>query len=630
MTRILDSINQPSDLRDLSYQQLEKLAAEIREELVSRVETTGGHLASNLGAVELTLALHRVFDSPRDKIVWDVGHQAYVHKLLTGRRERFSTLRQDGGLSGFPDRGESPHDAFGAGHASTSISAALGIATARDLAKEDYHAVAVIGDGSLTGGIALEGLNNAGQMNTRLIVVLNDNGMAISPSVGALAKVLTKLRLDTRIRWPELGMEEVISRVPLGRRVGKRVKASFKGLLLPTMIWEELGFAYLGPIDGHNIADLEEALRHAQNYKKGPVFLHAVTKKGKGYELAENDCVGFHGVSGGGGSKSNKLSYSEVFGQTVLRILPENPRVVVITAAMLDGTGIAAAAKEFPDRVFDVGICEQHAVTFAAGLAAQGFIPIVAIYSTFLQRAFDQIVHDVCLQRLPIIFAIDRSGIVGEDGKTHQGSFDLSYLGCVPNLVVCAPKDGNELQHLMHTALGANCPIAIRYPRGSDPGEKLDEAVREIPVGKGEIIRDGKDVAILSIGATVYPSLEAARELEKAGLDCMVINARFVKPLDAELILSTAGKVKRVLTVEENTIAGGFGSAVLQLLQSSGQDVRVRCLGLPEVFIEHGAQKLIRSRYNLDAQGIARQVLNSFPELSSSSKGQNLITSPSP
>lgn len=630
MSRILDGINEPSDLKDLSLKQLEKLAAEIREEMVSRVEETGGHLASNLGAVELTIALHRIFDTPRDKIVWDVGHQAYGHKLLTGRRDRFSTLRQDGGLSGFPDRGESPHDAFGAGHASTSISAALGIATARDLAKEDYHVVAVIGDGSLTGGMALEGLNNAGHMNKRLIVLLNDNGMAISPSVGALAKVLSKLRLDARLRWPELGMEEVISRVPLGKRVGKRVKAGFKSLLMPTVIWEELGFTYLGPVNGHNIPDLEEALRQAQNYKKGPVFLHVVTKKGKGYDLAENDAVSFHGVSGNGGSKSKSLSYSAVLGQTVQRILPENPKVVVITAAMLDGTGLAEVAKEFPDRIFDVGICEQHAVTFAAGLATQSSIPIVAIYSTFLQRAFDQIVHDVCLQRLPVIFVIDRGGIVGEDGKTHQGSFDLSYLGCVPNLVVCAPKDGNELQHLVYTALGANCPIAIRYPRGSDPGGTLDEVLQEIPIGKGELIRDGKDVAIISLGATVYPSIEAAQELEKAGLDCMVINARYVKPLDSELILSAAKKVKRILTVEENAIAGGFGSAVLQFLQSSGQDVQVRCLGLPEVFIEHGAQKLIRSRYNLDAQGIARQVLNSFPELSSSLKEQGVITSHSP
>jgi len=630
MTRILDEINQPADLKNLSHKQLEKLAAEIREELVCRVETTGGHLASNLGAVELTLALHRVFDSPTDKIVWDVGHQAYVHKLLTGRRELFSTLRQYGGLSGFPDRAESPHDAFGAGHASTSISAALGIATARDLAGDDYHAVAVIGDGALTGGMALEGLNQAGQLHSRFIVVLNDNGMAISPSVGALAKVLNRLRLNSRLRWPEKGMEEVITKLPLGERVGKRIKASFKGLLLPTMLWEELGFAYLGPVNGHNIADMEKALLQAQNYKKGPVFLHAITKKGKGYEQAENDCVSFHGISGGGGGKSNALSYSEVLGQTVLRIVRENSKVVVITAAMIDGTGLAAVAKEFPDRVFDVGICEQHAVTFAAGLATQGYIPIVAIYSTFLQRAFDQIIHDVCLQRLPIIFVIDRSGIVGEDGKTHQGSFDLSYLGCIPNIVICAPKDGNELQHLVYTSLGTNCPIAIRYPRGSDPGGQLDETFHEIPIGKSEVVRDGKDVAILSIGATVYPSLEAAQELEKEGLECTVINARFAKPLDTELILSTAKKVKRLLTVEENALAGGFGSTVLQLLQSSSQDIQVRCLGLPDVFIEHGAQGLIRSNYNLNAQGIARQVLSAFPDLSKPSKKQSLVKSPSP
>jgi len=629
MTRILDSIDQPADLKDLSHGQLEELAAEIREELVVRVETTGGHLASNLGAVELTIALHRTFDSPRDKIIWDVGHQAYVHKLLTGRRERFSTLRQYGGISGFPDRGESPHDAFGAGHASTSISAALGMAIARDLAGADYHVVPVIGDGALTGGMALEGLNQAGQLGTRLIVVLNDNGMAISPSVGALAKILNRLRLDNRIRWPEKGMEEVVNRVPLGRRVGKRVKASFKGLLLPTMIWEELGFTYLGPIDGHDIADLEKALEQAKSYQEGPVFLHVATKKGKGYELAENDAIGFHGVSGCG-SKSNTLSYSEVLGRTVLRIVRENPRVVVITAAMLDGTGLASVAREFPGRVFDVGICEQHAVTFAAGLAAQGFVPVVAIYSTFLQRAFDQIVHDVCLQRLPVVFVIDRGGIVGEDGKTHHGNFDLSYLGCVPNLVLCAPKDGNELQNLVYTAVGANCPMAVRYPRGSDPGEALGEELKELPIGKGEVIRDGKDVVILALGSTVYPSLEAARKLEELGLDCMVINARFVKPLDSDLILSAAEKVKRLLTVEENTLAGGFGSAVLQLLRGSGQGVQVKCLGIPDVFVEHGSPALLRSHYNLDARGIASQVLEFFPDLVDPQIKQNMTAIPSP
>jgi len=626
--RILDRINEPADLKGLSSGELERLAAEIREELVNFVSVNGGHLASNLGVVELTIALHRVFNSPKDKIIWDVGHQSYVHKLLTGRRERFSTLRQYQGLSGFPDREESPHDAFGTGHASTSISAALGMATARDLAGENYQVVAVIGDGALTGGMALEGLNQAGQSGTRLVVVLNDNGMAISPSVGALSKVLTKLRLDARLRRPEKSVEEIVTKFPLGRQVGKRIKMGFKGLLLPRVTWEELGFTYLGPVDGHNIADLETAFRQAQSYQNGPIFIHVVTTKGKGYDPAENDATGFHGVSASGG---DKLTYSEILGQTVLRIARENPKVVVITAAMLEGTGLSGVAKEFPDRVFDVGICEEHAVTFAAGLATQGFIPIVAIYSTFLQRAFDQIIHDVCLQSLPIVFVIDRSGIVGDDGKTHQGNFDLSYLGCIPTLMVSAPKDENELQHLVYTAVKANRPMAIRYPKGSGPGVALDRVLQELPVGKGELLREGKDVAILALGAMVYPSLEAAQELEKAGVDCMVINVRFAKPLDSELILDSAKKVKRLLTVEENALAGGVGSVVLQLLQNSNfHDVQVKCLGIPEVFIEHGPQSLIRSNYHLDAPGIARQVLNSFPELASPFKKHSLITSSSP
>lgn len=624
---ILDGINEPADLKRLSRHQLKTLAAEIREELVTLVEATGGHLASNLGAVELTIALHRVFDSPTDKIIWDVGHQSYVHKMLTGRKERLPTLRQYGGLSGFTDREESPHDAFGAGHASTSISAALGMATARDLAGENHHVVAVIGDGALTGGMALEGLNQAGQLGTRLIVVLNDNGMAISPSVGALAKTLNRLRLDARLRWPERGMEEVITKLPLGRQMGRRVKRGFKGFLLPRIMWEELGLAYLGPVDGHNIADLEVALRQARGYKKGPVFLHTITTKGKGYVPAERDAISFHGISANN-SQDTKPTYSEILGQTVLRIAQQDPRIVVITAAMLEGTGLAGVAKELPGRVFDVGICEQHAVTFAAGLATQGFIPIVAIYSTFLQRALDQIIHDVCLQQLHVVFVIDRSGIVGDDGKTHQGNFDLSYLGCVPNLIISAPKDENEMQHLVYTGVRANHAIAIRYPRGSGPGTALDEALHELPIGKGEILRDGKDVAILALGNLVYPALEAAKELEKAGVESRVVNARFVKPLDTELILDTTTKIKRILTVEENTLDGGFGSAVLQLLQSSKvQDVRVKCLGLPDLFIEHGTQSQLRSMYDLDAPGIARQVLTSFPELSKSLDGENLVTS---
>jgi len=625
--RVLDSVNQPADLKRLSLTQLQMLAAELREDLVCMVEANGGHLASNLGVVELTIAMHRVFDSPRDKIIWDVGHQSYVHKLLTGRKERFHTLRQFGGLCGFTDRNESPHDAFGAGHASTSVSAAAGMAIARDLAGEKHHVLAVIGDGALTGGMALEALNQVGQMRSRLIVVLNDNGMAISPSVGALSKRLNKVRLNSRFLRAERGLSEAVTRLPMGQRVGKRIKRGVKGFLLPMTMWEELGFAYLGPVDGHNIAELEAALKHAREYDKGPTFIHVITTKGKGYQPAEDDAVRFHGISGANG-KSTGISYSEVAGRTVLNIARENPRVVVITPAMLDGTGLTAAAREIPRRVFDVGICEEHAVTFAAGLATQGFIPIVAVYSTFLQRAFDQLVHDVCLQKLPVVFIIDRAGIVGEDGKTHQGTLDLSYLSCIPNLVVAAPKDENELQHLINTAVKAGQPMAVRYPRGSGPGAKLDKALQELPVGKGEVLRTGEDVAILALGATVYPSMEAAAALSRSGVECTVVNARFTNPLDVQLISDIARKARRLLTVEENVLAGGFGSAVLQMLNSyqvsGGQ---VKCHGLPQVFVEHGSQAILRAKYGLDAPGIARQVLVAFPELSLDSRKRSLFTS---
>lgn len=621
--KVLDGINGPDDLKNLTPTQLVELADELRKDLISRVAVNGGHLASNLGAVELTLALHRVFSSPTDKLVWDVGHQAYVHKILTGRKDRLHTLRQYQGLSGFPDPGESPHDAFGAGHASTSISAALGIAMARDMAGEDYNVVAVIGDGALTGGMAFEGLNQAGLLGCRLVVVLNDNGMAISPSVGAMAKALNKLRLDTRLRWPEKSVEGMVTKLPLGRQVGTRVKKSVKGFLFPKIMWEELGFAYMGPVDGHNIADLELALKQAKEYRKGPVFLHVITTKGKGYHPAENDAVSFHGLSASG-SSDGRPSYSEILGGTVLRILEQDPKVVVITAAMVDGTGLSKVVSKFPKRVFDVGICEQHAVTFAAGLATQGYTPIVAIYSTFLQRAFDQVIHDVCCQKLPVVFAIDRAGIVGDDGKTHQGSFDLSYLGCIPNMVVAAAKDENELQHLIYTAVNARRPMAVRYPRGAGPGAQLDADLRDLPIGKAELIREGKDVTLCAFGSTVYPACEAASELEEYGLKCCVINARFLKPLDP-IIREAAKHTGRMVTIEENTIAGGFGTAVLSMLHGSHvSNVQVKTIALPDAFIEHGSQQILRAKYRLDVQGIVTQVLSSFPEFSALQKS-NLV-----
>ena len=617
--RILDSINQPADLRGLSLDQLQTLAVELRDELVGRISVNGGHLASSLGAVELSIALHRVFDSPTDKILWDVGHQSYAHKLLTGRRDRFATIRQQGGLSGFTDPTESIHDAFVGGHASNSISAALGMALARDLSGGKYHVVAVIGDAALTGGMAVEAINHWGQVGSRMIVVLNDNGMAISPSVGALSRSLNRMRLDPRYEAAKRKARATFAHLPFGQpawTVGKRLKGRVKRVLIPGALWEAFGFTYVGPVDGHDIKSLEAALTRARDYETKPTFVHVITKKGKGYPPAEEDAVTFHGIAPSTVSVGNGPSYSQVFGQTVLRLMRENPRVVAITAAMLDGTGMAPAGREFPQRVFDVGICEQHAVTLAGGLATKGFIPIVAIYSTFLQRAYDQIVHDVCIQNLPVVFAIDRAGIVGDDGRTHQGTLDLSYLGCIPGLTVAAPKDENELQHLIFTGTRANRPMAIRYPRGPGPGSALDPDLHEIAIGQGEVLRSGSDVAILALGTTVYPSLEAAQVLSEKGVDCTVINARFAKPLDADLVVETAKKVKRVLTVEENTLAGGFGSAVLQLLQArSLRDIQVRCLGIPDEFVEHASQPFLRAKYALDASGIASQIVDSFPEL---------------
>jgi len=617
MSRLLDGIDSPTDLKGLTHQELKQLAAEIRQELVTRVTANGGHLASNLGVVELTVALHRVFDSPRDKIIWDVGHQSYVHKLLTGRRQRFATLRQCGGLSGFTCRSESEHDPFGAGHASTSVSAALGMVIARDLSGDNYHVVAVIGDGAITGGMALEALNQAGHLGSRLIVVLNDNGMSISPTVGALAKTLSKVRFDHRYHRAKKESRQILAALPLGNRllpVGQRIKSGFKSLVMRTTIWEELGFTYVGPIDGHNIGELETALAQARDYSLKPIFVHIITTKGKGYLPAEGDAVYFHGVPPKKVSTKVIPTYSEVFAQTVLRLARENPRLVAITPAMPEGNCLSIVEREFPQRVFDVGICEQHAVTFAAGLATQGFVPIVAIYSTFLQRTVDQVIHDVCLQDLPVIFAIDRSGIVGDDGKTHQGTFDISYLTLIPNLIVSAPKDENELQHLLYTAVKSSHPIAIRYPRSPGLGVELDTELHTIPIGKGEILRQGEDVAILAIGATVAPALEAAQELASKGIEATVVNARFAKPLDAELVTSLASCINRIVTVEENVLSGGFGSSVINLLQKSAMcDIQVKSIGIPDEFVEQGTQAMLRSKYNLDTKGIAQQVLTLFP-----------------
>ena len=617
MPKLLDRINSPADLRGLSLTALEKLAAELRQEIVTTVTTTGGHLASNLGVVELTIALHRVFDSPRDKIIWDVGHQSYVHKLLTGRRQHFDSLRQYEGLSGFTCRDESPHDPFGAGHASTSVSAALGMAIARDLSGEDYQVVPVIGDGAITAGMSFEALNQAGHLGSKLIVVLNDNGMSISPTVGALSKLLSKVRFDQHYRGAKEKGRRVITALPLGEnlwQVSRKVTEEFKGLVMPTRIWEELGFTYIGPVDGHNIRDLETALTQARDYYSKPTLIHVITTKGKGYSPAESNAVYFHGVPAKGGNNEKIPTYSDVFAQTVLRLAREEPRLVVVTPAMPEGNCLRIVETEFPERVFDVGICEQHAVTFAAGLATQGFIPVVAIYSTFLQRAFDQIIHDVCLQKLPVVFAIDRGGIVGDDGKTHQGTFDLSYLTLIPDLIVAAPKDENELQHLLYTAVKSGSPMAVRYPRSAGLGVKLDTVLHEIPIGEGEVVRYGEDVVILALGAMVAPALEAAGELASKGIEATVVNARFAKPLDKSLIIDLASRIKRMVTIEENVLSGGFGSSVLKLLQECGQcDVQVKNMGIPDEFVEHGTQAILRSKYGLDTEGIVRQVLELSP-----------------
>jgi len=612
----LEQIDGPEDLKRLATEQLVHLAREIREELVRIVAANGGHLAPNLGVVELTLALHRVFDSPRDKIIWDVGHQCYVHKLVTGRRRQFASLRRYGGLSGFPKREESPHDPFNTGHSSTSISAALGLALARDLAGEDYEVVAVIGDGAMTAGMAYEALNHAGHLQTHLIVVLNDNERSIGHSVGAMAAYLGRLRASSTYARSKKRFEQLMrSWSPAGPKVlraAERLKDSLKHLLVPGMVFEELGFTYLGPVDGHDLTALQEVLSWARKLE-GPVLVHVLTKKGKGYQPAEENPDVFHGIgpfdaqSGRLQEKTPVPSYTAVFGRTLVRLAEQDSRVVAITAAMASGTGLEDFARRFPRRFFDVGIAEQHAVTLAAGLAAAGLKPVVAVYSTFLQRAYDQVVHDVCLQRLPVVLALDRAGLVGEDGETHQGTFDLAYLRHVPHLTVMVPKDEDELQHLLGTALQLDGPAALRYPRGRGRGVNLASEPRPLPVGRGEVLREGRHLVVLAVGPPVYEALAAAELLARKGIETTVINARFVKPLDRELIVRQVERAGYLLTVEEHVLAGGFGSAVLELLAAEGvRPAAVRCLGIPDCFVGHGGPEQLRAELGLDARGIVR------------------------
>lgn len=617
MTRLLDDIDFPADLKKLPQAMLPELAGEIREFIISVVSETGGHLASSLGAVELAVALHYVFDTPEDKIIWDVGHQAYAHKILTGRKGRFHTLRQWGGISGFPRPAESVYDAFGAGHSSTSISAALGMAAARDLAGKSYRVAAVIGDGSMTAGLAFEGLNSAGHLKKDVIVILNDNEMSISKNVGALSTFLSR-KLTGRLALKlKIEAETFIKSLPVvGDRllgIAKRAEDSLITLFTPGMLFEGLGFNYVGPIDGHDTDALIKVLGDIGEVK-GPVLLHVLTKKGKGYRPAEEDPSSFHGVGPfdvrtGKAKKAPEPSYTNVFSSALVEIAEQDSRVVAITAAMPEGTGLDYFARMFPARFFDVGIAEQHALTFAAGLAKAGFMPITAIYSTFLQRAYDQVFHDVCLQDLPMVIAMDRAGIVGQDGATHHGLFDISYLRHLPNLILAAPKDDVELRQLLYSATKYGHAVAIRYPRGACRSIDVKGRLEEIPAGTAEVLKEGTDVAIIALGTMVYPALEAAKRLEQAGIRAAVINARFVKPLDKMTIIGAASAARfGVVTVEENAVMGGFGSAVAELLCERRMPCPMKMIGAPDEFIEHGGQDELRKRLGLDADGIERAV----------------------
>ena len=623
--RLLDTVNNPQDLKKLPPELLPQLAQEIREKIIATVSKTGGHLAPSLGVVELTIALHYVFECPRDKIIWDVGHQAYAHKLLTGRQDRFPTLRQYGGLSGFPKRSESPYDAFDTGHSSTSISAALGMAAARCLKKERNRVIAVIGDGAMTAGLAFEGLNNAGDLNKDLIVILNDNGMSIAPNVGAMSSFFSRQFTRPTMVFLKKQIENLLGALPaIGDDLltfAKKSQDSLKAFFTPGMLFEALKFTYLGPVKGHRLDHLIETLQNVKNLQ-GPILVHVLTTKGKGYEPAESDPTGFHGLGRfdpdtGEAKKSvgEVPSYTQVFGDTLLRLAQDDPKIVAISAAMPDGTGLVDFRQDFPDRFFDVGICEQHAVTFAAGLAMGGMRPVAAIYSTFMQRAYDQVLHDVCMQNLPVVLALDRGGIVGEDGETHQGLFDLSFLRHLPNLTLMAPKDENEMRDMLYTAVEHPGPVALRYPRGKGVGVAFSSTLQKIAIGKAEVLREGEDLLILALGASVYPALAAAEQLSVRGFSATVVNARFVKPLDENLILTLAAKHSRVLTVEENVLAGGFGSAILELLADHGlAGVSVKRLGIPDIFLEHGAPNILRQKYGLDADGILQAALTALEQ----------------
>ncbi len=611
---LLDQIKDPSDLRQLRREQLPQLAREMRDKILDVISRGNGHLGSSLGATELTIALHYVFNTPEDKIVWDTGHQTYGHKLLTGRKDRFETLRQINGLSGFLKRDESIYDAFGAGHASTAISAALGMAVARDQKKEDNKVVAIVSDGCITGGMSFEAMQNAGHIGADILVVLNDNEMFISNRVGALGAFLTKLLTGGLAKKLENEVEKFLKRIQFYGAGMLRVAKRMRVLLFPGMLFEELGFSYFGPVDGHDVDRLIEIMQNIKTLK-GPVMLHIVTKKGKGYDLAEKDPITWHApgkfdVKTGTLLKSTQPAppaYQKVFGNALVRLAKEDSRIACITAAMPEGTGTDVFRKELPSRFYDVGLAEEHAVTFAAGMACENVRPVAAIYSTFLQRGFDQMEHDVALQKLPVVFCLDRAGLVGEDGPTHHGVFDFAYSRMIPNMVVMAPGDENELQHMLKTALSQNMPASIRYPRGPGEGVPLDNEFKTLPIGKGVVLKPGQEVYLLAIGSMVHPALKAAAIIEKEGIPCGVVNMRFVKPIDTELLNQLRQQTQNFVTIEEHVLAGGFGSAVMEAME--GADIRIHRIGIPDKFIEHGPQNVLRDLVGLSPEKIAQSTL---------------------
>lgn len=620
----LDRIDGPDDLKALNLDEVAELARECRELIVETITRTGGHLASNLGVVELTLALHRSFSSPKDRIVWDTSNQCYTHKLVTGRRRQFSTIRTPGGLSGFAEPNESPCDTLAAGHAGTGLSYAVGMSLALQDDPEQPYVVAVVGDGALTSGPSYEALNNIVHLKPRrLVVIFNDNGWSISENVGWLAHWRNRVMLNPKYQKLTEAGEKLVSKLPLGEQaweIARRIKTSVEGLFLPNLIWEEMGLQYIGPVDGHNLQEMEEAMKTVRGISLDgtPVVLHALTHKGRGYAEAEENPCKFHqpGTPSPASSLGAVYTYSQVFAQTLTELMERDEKIVAISAAMLVGTALTEVKKRFPDRVYDVGIAEEHAVIMAAGMAKAGWKPVVAIYSTFLQRSYDQIIHDVCLQSLPVTFCIDRAGFVGDDGKTHHGIYDIAYTRGIPNIVVAAPKDENELRHLLRTAIQSGRPFALRYPRGLGLGVPLEGEAAEVPIGKGEILRDGRDVTLFAYGAMVAVAREAAEKLAARGVQAGVVNARFAKPIDRELLREACRRSSRLLTIEEHLGMGGFGSAVLEALSDEGIDgVAARLHAIPDQFVEHGPQAFQRASFGLDADGVAIKVLSTFPEL---------------